>query len=48
MPPLIKRPKYIPGWQLGLVVGCGIITGFYVWQPVFSNLNKEVDKKDNK
>jgi len=35
MPPLIKRPRGIPGWQLGLGVGVGIIGGIYIWKPMF-------------
>ena len=35
MPPLVKRPRGIPGWQLGFVVGAGIISGIYIWKPVF-------------
>lgn len=42
MPPLIKRPGGITGWQLGLVTGLGIIGGIYIWKPVF---DKKTEKK---
>ena len=46
MPPLIRRPRGIPGWQLGLVTGIGIIGGIYIWKPVFDKrVNK--DKAEN-
>ena len=35
MPPLIRRPRSNTGWQLGLVVGIGVISGIYIWKPVF-------------
>ena len=46
MPPLIKKPRGIPGWQLGLVVGIGIIGGIYIWKPVFDEKVK-AKKTDN-
>jgi len=46
MPPLIRRPKYIPGWQLGLVVGVGVIGGIYIWRPVFAKVAE--DRKEKK
>jgi len=45
MPPLIRRPRYIPGWQLGLVTGIGIIGGIYIWRPVFDPSLKEKAEK---
>jgi len=45
MPPLIRRPKGIPGWQLGLVVGVGILAGVYVWRPVFAKLAEDTKVK---
>ena len=50
MPPLIKRPGGISGWQLGLVTGLGIIGGIYIWKPVFDkkvNTEKPEEKTDN-
>jgi len=44
MPPLIKRPGGIPGWQLGFVVGFGILSGIYIWKPVFDRNIKEKAK----
>ena len=45
MPPLIKRPRGIPGWQLGLVCGIGVIGGIYIWKPVFDeNLRNKAEK----
>jgi len=53
MPPLIRRPKGIPGWQLGLAVGSGIIGGIYIWKPAFdkywsANAEKLAEKKAKK
>ena len=45
MPPLIKRPSGIPGWQLGLVVDGGIIAGVYIWRPAFDQYWKEKAEK---
>jgi len=47
MPPLIRRPRSIPGWQLGLVVGIGVIAGVYVWRPVFAKLAEDKEKKSD-
>jgi len=44
MPPLIKRPTGTSGWQLGLVVGLGIISGIYIWKPVFDKNIKDKAK----
>ena len=37
MPPQLRRPRsrLPPGWELGLAVGCGVLSGFYIWAPVF-------------
>ena len=35
MPPLIKRPRGLRGWELGWAIGIGIIGRFYIWRPVF-------------
>jgi len=45
MPPLVRRPRGIPGWQLGLVTGIGIIGGIYIWKPVFDKRVR--DKAEN-
>ena len=45
MPPLIRRPRGIPGWQLGLACGLGVIGGIYIWKPVFDKNIR--DKADN-
>ena len=49
MPPLIRRPRGISGWQLGLVTGIGIIGGIYIWKPVFDKKGKTntVEKTEN-
>jgi len=46
MPPLIKRPGGITGWQLGLVTGLGIIGGIYIWKPVFDKKEKKAEKSE--
>jgi len=35
MPPLIRRPRGLSGWEIGLAVSVGIVSGFYIWRPVF-------------
>jgi len=46
MPPLIKRAgRGTTGLQLGLVVSLGIISGIYIWKPVFDRSIKDKAKQ---
>jgi len=41
MPPLIRRPRGLTGFQLGLGVSIGVLGGIYIWKPVVDKYFKD-------
>jgi hypothetical protein len=35
----LSKRRLPPAWELGLVVGCGVLSGFYIWAPVFRKVS---------
>jgi len=41
MPPLIRRPRGLSGFQLGLGVAIGVVGGIYIWKPNYDKYFKD-------